>query len=81
MWGGPSLYAHGPCALTPVWLVTTDNQCARATEQAQLWAEWVIMQVEASQPRPPGLPRGTALLAATRCRTTHTWRCTHWRTS
>ena len=47
---------------TPVWLVTTDDQCTRATEQAQLQTEWVIVQVGAGQPRPRGLPRGTALL-------------------
>ena len=50
---------------TPVWLVTADDQCTRATEQAQLQTEWVIMQVGAGQPRPRGLPRGTALLVAT----------------
>ena len=54
-----------PHAPTPVWLVTTDNQCARATEQARLRAEWVIVQVGAGQPRPCGLPRETALLVAT----------------
>ena len=54
-----------PHALTPVWLVTTNDQCARATEQAQPRAEWVIVQVGAGQPRPRGLPRGTALLVAT----------------
>ena len=54
-----------PHAPTPVWLVTTDDQCARATEQAQLWAEWVIVKVGAGQPRPCGLPRGTTLLVAT----------------
>ena len=31
-----------PHAAPPVWLVTTDDQCARATEQAQLRTEWVI---------------------------------------
>ena len=54
-----------PHALTPVWLVTTDDQCTRAAGQAQLQAEWVIVQVGAGQPRPRGLPRGTALLVAT----------------
>ena len=49
-----------PHALTPVWLVTTDDQCTRALLQA----EWVIVQVGAGQPRPRGLPRGTALLVA-----------------
>ena len=53
---------HAP---TPIWLVTTDNQCTRATEQAQLRAEWVIVQVGAGQPRTCGLPRGTALLVVT----------------
>ena len=47
---------HAP---TPVWLVTTDNQCAQAAEQAQRWAKWVMVQVGAGQPRPRGLPRGT----------------------
>ena len=42
-----------------------DDQCARAVEQAQLWAEWMIVQVAADQPRPRGLPRGTTLLVAT----------------
>ena len=54
-----------PHAPTPVWLVTTDDQCIRAAGQAQLQAEWVIVQVGASPPRPRGLPRGTALLVAT----------------
>ena len=54
-----------PHAPTPVWLVTTDKQCTRATEQAQLQAEWVIVQVGEAQPGPRGLPRGTALLVVT----------------
>ena len=54
-----------PHAPTPLWLVTTDDQCAQATGQAQLRAEWVIVQVGAGQPKPRGLPRGTALLVAT----------------
>ena len=54
-----------PHAPTPVWLVTTDDQCTRAAGQAQLQAEWVIVQVGADQPRPRGVPRGTALLVAT----------------
>ena len=49
---------------TPVWLVTTDDQCTRAAEQAQLWAEWVLVQVGPCQPRPQGLPRGISLLLA-----------------
>ena len=54
-----------PQAPTPVWLVTTDDQCAQAAEQAQLRAEWVIVQVGAGQPGPRGLLRGTTLLVAT----------------
>ena len=54
-----------PHALTPLWLVTTHDQCARVAEQAQPWAEWVIVQVGAGQPRPRGLFRGTTLLVAT----------------
>ena len=54
-----------PHAPTPLWLVTTDDQCTQATGQAQLRAEWVIVQVGAGQPEPRGLPRGTALLVAT----------------
>ena len=54
-----------PHAPTPLWLVTTDDQCTQATGQAQLRAEWVILQVGAGQPEPRGLPRGTALLVAT----------------
>ena len=61
----PELLHPRPHAPTPVWLVTTDNQCTRAAGQAQLQAEWVIVQVGAGQPRPRGLPRGTALLVAT----------------
>ena len=53
-----------PHAPTPVWLVTTDDQCTRAAEQAHLQAKWVVVQVGAGQPRPRGLPRGTALLVA-----------------
>ena len=54
-----------PHAPTPVWLVTTDDQCTRATEQVQLQTKWVIVQVGAGQSRPPGLRRGTALLVVT----------------
>ena len=54
-----------PPAPTPVWLVTTDDQCTRAAGQAQLQADLVIAQVGAGQPRPRGLPRGTALLVVT----------------
>ena len=53
-----------PHARTPVWLVTTDDQCTRAAEQAQLQTEWVVVQVGPGQPRPCGLPRGAALLVA-----------------
>ena len=53
MWLGPS-----PCA-------PTDDQCTRAAGQAQLQAESGIVQVGAGQPRPCGVPRGTALLVAT----------------
>ena len=45
--------------------MSTDDQGALATEQAQLWTEWVIVQVGVGQPRPCGLPRGTTLLVAT----------------
>ena len=51
--------------MTPVWLVTTDDQCAQAAEQAQLPAETMIVQVGAGQPRHRGLPRNTTLLVAT----------------
>ena len=54
-----------PHAPTPLWLVTTDDQCTQAAGQAQLRAEWVIVQVGAGQPEHHGLPRGTALLVAT----------------
>ena len=54
-----------PHAPTPLWLGTTDDQCTQAAGQAQLRAEWVIVQVGAGQPKPRGLPRGTALLVAT----------------
>ena len=54
-----------PHAPTPVWLVTTDDQCTQATEQAQLQTESVILHEGAGQPRPCGLRRGTALLVAT----------------
>ena len=54
---------HGP---TLVWLVTTDNQCARATEQAQLRTWWDIVQLVAGQFRPREVPHGTGLLVATR---------------
>ena len=62
MWCGPSPCTDAP---TPVWLVTTDDECTRAAGQAQLQAEWVIVQVGAGQPRPRGLPCSTALLVAT----------------
>ena len=54
-----------PHAPTSIWLVTTDDQCTRATEQAHLRAEWVILQKGAGQPRTRGLPCGTALLVVT----------------
>ena len=54
-----------PHAQTPVWLVTTDHQCAQAAEQAQLLPEWVVVQVDAGHLRPRGLPQGTTLLGAT----------------
>ena len=54
-----------PHAPTPVWLVTTDDKCPRAIEQAQLRTEWVMVQVGEGQPRPRGLVRGTTLLVAT----------------
>ena len=54
-----------PHVPTPLWLVTTDDQCTQATGQAQFRAEWVMVQVGAGQPKPRGLPRGTALLVAT----------------
>ena len=41
-----------PHAPTPVWLVTTDDQCTRAAGQAQLQAEWVKEQVGAGELRP-----------------------------
>ena len=53
-----------PHAPTPVWLVTREDQCTRAAEQAHLQAEWVVVQVGAGHSRPLGLPRGTALLVA-----------------
>ena len=53
-----------PHTPTPVWLVTTDDQCAQATEQPHLRTEWVIVQVGEGQPRPRGLPRSTTLLVA-----------------
>ena len=43
-----------------------DDQCSQAAGQAQLRAEWVIVQVGAGQPKARGLPRGAALLVATR---------------
>ena len=49
-----------------MWLVTTDNQCTQAAGQAQVQTQWVIVQVGAGQPRPRGLPRGTARLVATK---------------
>ena len=53
-----------PHARTPVWLVTTDDQCGQVAEQAQLRTEWVIVQVGEGQPRPRGLPRRRTLLMA-----------------
>ena len=62
---GPEPLCPRPHAPKPVWLVTTDDQCTRATEQPQLQTEWVLVQVGAGQPRPRGLARGTALLVVT----------------
>ena len=58
----PEPLCRRPHAPTRIWLVITDDQCTRATEQAQLLGEWVIVQMGAGQPRTRGLPRGTALL-------------------
>ena len=54
-----------PQAPTPVWLVTTDDQCAQAAEQTQLRADWVIVQVGAGRSGSRGLPCGTTLLVDT----------------
>ena len=54
-----------PHAPTLLWFVTTDDQCTQVAGQAQLRAEWVIVQVGAGQPKPRRLSRGTALLVAT----------------
>ena len=62
-WHGP--LRPRPHAPPPVWLVTTDDQCGQAVEQAQLWAKWVVVQVGAGHPRHWGLPRGTSPLVAT----------------
>ena len=45
-----------PHAPTPLWLVTKDDQCTQATGQAQLRAEWVIVQVGAGHGRRSGDP-------------------------
>ena len=70
-----------PHALTPVWLVTTDDQCARATEQARLRTEWVIVQAGEGQPRPVGYPAAPPCWWLRRCHTIHIWWRTRWRTS
>ena len=49
----PELLRQRPHAPTQVWLVTTDDWCAQAAEQAQLRAEWVIVQVGAAVPHDP----------------------------
>ena len=54
-----------PHAPTPVWLVTTYDQCTRAAEQARLQTKWVVVHVGAGQTRPRGLPHSTVLLVAT----------------
>ena len=41
-----------PHAPMPLWLVTTDDQCTQAARQAQLRAEWVIVQVGQASPNP-----------------------------
>ena len=63
--GVPEPLRPRPHAPTPVWLVTSDNQCTQAAEQPQLWAQWVVVQGGAGQLRPRGLPRGSSLLVAT----------------
>ena len=63
---GPEPLCPRPHEPTPVWLVTTDDQCTRATGQAELKTECVIVQVGAGQPRPRGLPCGTTLLVVTK---------------
>ena len=62
-----------PHTPTLVWLVMTDNLCAQRAEQAQLWAEWVVVQEGRASPGPANYP------AAPPCwwlRQTRTWRCT-----
>ena len=70
-----------PHAPTPVWLVTTDDQCARATEQAQLRADRVIVQVGEGQPSPVDSPAAPPYWWLQKCHTTRTWQCTRWSTS
>ena len=45
--------------------MTTDNQCAQSAEQALLSNKWMVVQVQAGQPRPQRLTHNTALLVAT----------------
>ena len=53
-------------APTPVWLVTTDNQCAKAVEHAPLSNEWGVVLVAAGQRVPQGLRRDPAVIEASR---------------
>ena len=39
----PQVLRPLPHEFTPGWLVTTDEQCAQAAEQAPLWNDWVVL--------------------------------------
>ena len=51
---------------TPVWLVTTDDQFAKAMEHAPLSDEWGVVLVGAGRPVPRGLRRNPAVIVASR---------------
>ena len=54
---------HAP---TPVWLVTTDDQCAKAVEHAPHSDEWGVVLVGAGRPVSRGLRRDPAVIEASR---------------
>ena len=45
-----------PHAPTPIWLVATDDECAKGTEQAQFLAAWVIVQAGGGPAQAPWTP-------------------------
>ena len=70
----PTLLRPRPHVPTPVWLVSTEQQCEQAVAQAQHLPEWVLVQHGTGPHTARGLPREHRLLLATGPPMIPTWR-------